>query len=222
MWSWQSMSPGNTVMPATSMISASAGHSLWFRVVIASMWSPRITIVAPGTGAEPVPSISRAFFRTLIAILPKPWLGTVGLAEPPRFCDRIAQREGPVSDHITSGRSALYRAASESLHRDRGPERQEAAYRMLWACGLGDLIRRDFYGLFEFTDGVRGDLLDAGCGSGIEAVNLQRLVPGLRISGIDVSSVALSAAVARPDRGSALFYQASLERLPFGDGVFDY
>ena len=127
-----------------------------------------------------------------------------------------------MSDHITSGRSALYRAASESLHRDRGPERQEAAYRMLWACGLGDLIRRDFYGLFEFTDGVRGDLLDAGCGSGIEAVNLQRLVPGLRISGIDVSSVALSAAVARPDRGSALFYQASLERLPFGDGVFDY
>jgi SAM-dependent methyltransferase len=127
-----------------------------------------------------------------------------------------------VTDHITSGRSALYRAVSESLHRDRGPERQEAAYRMLWACGLGDLIRRDFYGLFEFPPGVRGDLLDAGCGSGIEAVNLQRLVPGLRISGIDVSSVALSAAVARPDRGSALFYQASLERLPFGDGVFDY
>ena len=127
-----------------------------------------------------------------------------------------------MTDHITSGRSALYRAASETLHRDRGPERQEAAYRMLWACGLGDLIRRDFYGLFEFPDGARGDLLDAGCGSGIEAVNLQRLVPGLRISGIDVSSVALSTAVARPDKGSALFYQASLERLPFGDGVFDY
>jgi len=127
-----------------------------------------------------------------------------------------------LSDHITSGRSALYRAASESLHSDRGPERQAAAYRMLAACGLGDLIRRDFYGLFEFPDGVRGDLLDAGCGSGIEAANLQRLVPGLRISGIDVSSVALSTAVARPDKGSALFCQGSLERLPFGDGVFDY
>jgi SAM-dependent methyltransferase len=127
-----------------------------------------------------------------------------------------------VSDHITSGRSAGYRAASESLHRDRGPERQEAAYRMLWACGLGDLIRRDFYGLFEFPEGARGDLLDAGCGSAIEAANLQRLVPGLRISGIDVSSVALSAAVARADKGSTLFYQASLERLPFGDGAFDY
>ena len=128
-----------------------------------------------------------------------------------------------MSDHITSGRSALYRAASESLHRDRSrKERQEAAYRMLWACGLGDLIRRDFYGLFEFPPGARGDLLDAGCGGGIEAANLRRLAPGLRISGVDVSAVALSAAVARPDKGNAEFYQASLERLPFGDGVFDY
>ncbi|MGO8913086.1 MAG: methyltransferase domain-containing protein [Bradyrhizobium sp.] len=128
-----------------------------------------------------------------------------------------------MSDHIVAGRSAAYREASEAIHRDcTTPDRHAKQFRMLWDCGYADLIRKDFYSLFEFPAGVRGDVLEAGCGTGIEAVNLRRLAPGLKTHGVDISSVALADAVARPDKGDAAFYQASLERLPFADAVFDY
>jgi SAM-dependent methyltransferase len=128
-----------------------------------------------------------------------------------------------VVDHIVSGRSAAYRKASEALH-GAAPswDRRATHYRVLWECGYGDLIRADFYRLFAFPAGVSGDLLDAGCGTGIEAVNLHRQAPGLRIQGVDVSSVALAGAVAKPETGKAAFYQAALERLPFPAAVFDY
>jgi ubiquinone/menaquinone biosynthesis C-methylase UbiE len=93
---------------------------------------------------------------------------------------------------------------------------------VLWECGYGDLIRADFYRLFAFPAGVTGHLLDAGCGTGVEVVNLQRQAPGLRIQGVDVSSVALAGAVAKPETSNAAFYQAALERLPFPDAAFDY
>src|SRR6266513_1841859 len=57
-------------MPETSMISASAGQSLWVRVITASMRLSRNTIVAPWTGAAPVPSISLPPLRIFIASLP--------------------------------------------------------------------------------------------------------------------------------------------------------
>src|SRR6266566_6830698 len=70
MWSWQSIRPGSTVFPDTSMISASAGQSLWLRVVTAAIRSSRSTIVAPSTGAAPVPSSSLPPLRIFIASLP--------------------------------------------------------------------------------------------------------------------------------------------------------
>jgi len=43
-------------------------------------------------------------------------------------------------------------------------------------------------------------LLDAGCGAGIEAGNLQRLAPGLKIHGVDISSVSLADAALRSEK----------------------
>ena len=90
-------------------------------------------------------------------------------------------------DQIVSGKSAAYRKASEALH-GAAPswDRRATHYRVLWECGYGDLIRADFYRLFAFPAGVTGHLLEAGCGTGIEVVNLQRQAPGLRIQGVDV------------------------------------
>ena len=127
-----------------------------------------------------------------------------------------------MSDLIMTGKSAAHRAGSEALHRDPIADRQAVRFRKLWDCGFADLIRADFYGLLALPEGVRGDLLEAGCGTGIEAANLRRLAPGLRVHGVDISSVALADAVARPGTGDALFYQAALERLPFAASVFDY
>src|SRR5580704_16626817 len=72
MWSWQSISPGSTVMPAQFTISASGGKSAAFLVVISLILLSLMTIVALVTGATPVPSISRAFLRTFIACLRTP------------------------------------------------------------------------------------------------------------------------------------------------------
>jgi SAM-dependent methyltransferase len=127
-----------------------------------------------------------------------------------------------MSDQIVTGKGAAYRSASEALHRDPVADRQAARFRKLWECGFADLIRADFYGLLAYPAGVSGNLLDAGCGTGIEAANLRRLAPGFAIHGVDISSVALAGAVARADAGDAVFYQSALERLPFADSVFDY
>src|SRR3984893_12961871 len=148
----------------------------------------------------------------------------IWLAGRRRFCDRSGRPGGiAVVDQIVSGKSAAYREASEALH-GAAPcwNRRATHYRVLWECGYGDLIRADFYGLFAFPAGGSGRLLDAGCGTGIEAVNLQRQAPGLRIQGVDVSSVALAGAGAKPEDGNAAVYQAALERFPFPDAVFDY
>jgi SAM-dependent methyltransferase len=100
--------------------------------------------------------------------------------------------------------------------------RRAAHYHMLQTCGFADLIRADFYRLFAFPSEASGHLLDAGCGSGIEAINLRRLAPEWRIHGVDVSLIALAALVAKPETGDAAFYQAALKSLPFPDAVFDY
>jgi ubiquinone/menaquinone biosynthesis C-methylase UbiE len=127
-----------------------------------------------------------------------------------------------MSDQIVTGETSSYRAASEALHRDPIADRQAARFHKLWECGFADLIRADFYRLLALPKGASGNLLDAGCGTGIEAANLQRLASGLKIHGVDISSVSLAGAVAQPDAPEVLFYQAALERLPFPDAVFDY
>jgi SAM-dependent methyltransferase len=127
-----------------------------------------------------------------------------------------------MSDPTAVGASAAYRAASEALHREPVADRQAARFAKLWECGFADLIRADFYSLLDLARDVRGNLLDAGCGTGIEIVNLLALAPKLGLYGVDISGVALADAAARPNAGGASFYQAALERLPFADAVFDY
>jgi SAM-dependent methyltransferase len=128
-----------------------------------------------------------------------------------------------VSEESAIRKTQSYRASSEALHRDgRAQERHGANLRMLWECGLADLIRRDFYGLFAFPENARGAFLDAGCGTGIEVRNLRSRFPDLELYGVDISAVALARAVADNARKEHRFYQAALEALPLGDGVFDY
>ena len=100
--------------------------------------------------------------------------------------------------------------------------RRASHYRMLRDCRFEDLIRADFRSLFDFTGATRGCLLDAGCGTGNETVQLSQQAPGLQIYGVDLSLPALAIAVSRPEVGHALFYRAALENLPFPGEVFDY
>jgi ubiquinone/menaquinone biosynthesis C-methylase UbiE len=128
-----------------------------------------------------------------------------------------------VVGQVVSGRTRSQRQVSETPQ-DVAPSwvRRAEHYRMLRECRYEDLIRTDFSRLFAFSAGAGGYLLDAGCGTGNETVNLRRQAPGLRISGVDVSPAALAIAVTRPETGDATFYRSSLESLPFPDAVFDY
>ena len=109
---------------------------------------------------------------------------------------------------------------------DQGPApswvRRAAHYRMLRECRYEELIRADFRALFGFTVATTGCLLDAGCGTGNETVELLRQAPGLRICGVDVSRDVLTIAADRPETGKAKFFCSALERLPFPDEGFDY
>ena len=69
-------------MPETSMISASGGHSPAALVVTASIRPSRITIVAPGCGPVPVPSISLPPLSTFISARSFYILSTIPNREP--------------------------------------------------------------------------------------------------------------------------------------------
>ena len=95
-------------------------------------------------------------------------------------------------------------------------------YHMLRECRYEDLIRADFRALFGFTAVTTGSLLDAGCGTGNETVELLRQAPRLRVHGVDLSRASLAIAAGRPETGKATFYCSALECLPFRDAAFDY
>jgi 2-polyprenyl-3-methyl-5-hydroxy-6-metoxy-1,4-benzoquinol methylase len=127
-----------------------------------------------------------------------------------------------VNNAIASGKSSDYRNASEALHRAQGQGGRCAEnLRVLWACGLADLIRSDFYALIGLTPASTGDLLDAGCGTGLETRNFAHLAPHIRLHGVDISSVALAEAVSQIEDG-VRFYQTALETLPFGESSFNF
>jgi methylase of polypeptide subunit release factors len=83
-------------------------------------------------------------------------------------------------------------------------------YRMLRECRYEDLIRADFRGLFGFAPATTGSLLDAGCGTGNDAVELRRQAPRLRIHGVDLSRAALAIAADKPETGKAKFFCSAL------------
>jgi 2-polyprenyl-3-methyl-5-hydroxy-6-metoxy-1,4-benzoquinol methylase len=128
-----------------------------------------------------------------------------------------------VVGQIVSGRTRSQRQVSQTPQ-DMAPSwvRRAGHYRMLRECRYEDLIRTDFSRLFAFPAGAGGHLLDAGCGTGNETVNLRRQAPRLRIYGVDVSPAALAIAVTRPETSDSIFYRSALESLPFPEGVFDY
>jgi SAM-dependent methyltransferase len=74
--------------------------------------------------------------------------------------------------------------------------------------------------LLDDLSGVRGRVLDVGCGAGSVAKAVKRERPDLEVFGCDLSESAL--ATAGVDSGGVDFRPATAERLPFGDGEFDF
>ncbi len=67
---------------------------------------------------------------------------------------------------------------------------------------------------------IKGRVLDVGCGGGSIAKAVKRARPDLEVSGCDWSESALKAARSHPE--GVDFRLATAERLPFGDGEFDF
>jgi SAM-dependent methyltransferase len=72
--------------------------------------------------------------------------------------------------------------------------------------------------LLRRLDGVAGRVLDAGCGTGGFLRQLAVHRPELSVWGVDFSP---AAAVRAADKSGAEVVCASVDRLPFADGVFD-
>jgi ubiquinone/menaquinone biosynthesis C-methylase UbiE len=74
--------------------------------------------------------------------------------------------------------------------------------------------------LLDDLSGVKGRVLDVGCGGGSVAKAVKRARPDLEVFGCDLSGSALKIAQANPE--SVDFRLATAERLPFRDGELDY
>ncbi len=93
--------------------------------------------------------------------------------------------------------------------------------------GAGPLRPRPWYMnglklryLLEDLALVHGRVLDVGCGAGSVAKAVKRERPDLEVFACDVSRSAIAAAGASPE--GVDFRLATAERLPFGDGEFDF
>jgi len=71
----------------------------------------------------------------------------------------------------------------------------------------------------EDLEGIRGRVLDVGCGGGNLPKAIKHYRPDLEVWGTDLSQQAIRAANIEPD--GARFLAAGGERLPFPDGYFD-
>ena len=74
--------------------------------------------------------------------------------------------------------------------------------------------------LLDDLAGVRGPVLDVGCGAGQVAKAVKRERPDLEVLGCDVSRSAIAAASASPE--GVDFRLATAERLPFSDEELDF
>jgi SAM-dependent methyltransferase len=125
----------------------------------------------------------------------------------PRTTRDIAARAAAVPVQ----REVAKRFAREYFDGDRGQGYGGYRYDGRWVP-VAERIR-DFYGLRA------GDhVLDIGCAKGFLLHDLRRAVPGLRVTGLDISGYALAHAMEDVHSGLVL---GSADRLPFGDKSFD-
>ena len=115
------------------------------------------------------------------------------------------------------------------------PKAKAAELAKKWGYDYWDGDRRVCYGGYNYIPGrwapvanamaehyglKAGDrVLDVGCGKGFQLVELQRAVPGLLVSGIDISVYALNNAHQNV-RNSLMLGTAA--KLPYPDNYFDY
>jgi SAM-dependent methyltransferase len=74
--------------------------------------------------------------------------------------------------------------------------------------------------LLDDLSGIQGRVLDVGCGGGSVAKAAKRARPDLEVFGCDLSESAIKTAKVAPE--GVDFRLATAERLPFGDGEFDF
>lgn len=125
----------------------------------------------------------------------------------PRTCRDIASRAAAAS----AQREIAKRFGREYFDGERGQGYGGYRYDGRWVPIAERL--RDHYGL---TCGQR--VLDVGCAKGFLLHDLRRVVPGLRVTGLDVSAYALGQAM---DDVLPALVRGSAERLPFASDAFD-
>ena len=137
-----------------------------------------------------------------------PDVGEVNLLDRyPRTRRDIASRAAAVP----AQREVAKRFGREYFDGDRGQGYGGYRYDGRWVPIAERL--RDHYGL-----GAGQRVLDVGCAKGFLLHDLRQVVPGLRVSGLDVSAYALGQAM---DDVRARLVRGSAERLPFRSAAFD-
>lgn len=125
----------------------------------------------------------------------------------PRTCRDIASRAAAAPEQ----RAVAKRFGREYFDGDRRQGYGGYRYDGRWVPIAERL--RDHYGL---AAGQR--VLDVGCAKGFLLHDLRQVVPGLRVTGLDVSAYALGQAM---DDVRARLVRGSAERLPFRSAAFD-
>jgi len=125
----------------------------------------------------------------------------------PRSARDIASRESAVP----SGREVAKRFGEEYFDGDRGQGYGGYRYDGRWVPVAERM--RDFYRL---RAGHR--VLDVGCAKGFLLHDFRRVVPGVRVAGLDVSEYALAHAM---DDVRPFLVQGTADALPFPDSAFD-
>jgi SAM-dependent methyltransferase len=115
------------------------------------------------------------------------------------------------------------------------PKAKAAELAKRWDYDYWDGDRRICYGGYKYIPGrwapvaqkmieyyglKSGDsVLDIGCGKGFQMVELIKALPGLKVTGLDISRYAIENA--HPDVKS-LIHHGSADNLPFADKEFDF